>query len=167
MNDGIKKCVSLCILECDDKYLLIRRGKSKNKKEDDCGLYLPIGGKLDSYETPEEAAKREVFEEAGYTINNLEFKGMVIETSKAEYNWVDFIFLSKVSYFEPKETDEGYLEWIPKDKIEQLPMPEIDKVAYKYLLNNQKFIFNDQYDENLNLLYSKEEISGKIIVDRR
>ena len=167
MADGMKKCVALCILKNEDNYLLIRRGKRKNTKEDDYGMYLPIGGKLEPYETPEEAAKREVYEETGYTIDNVEFKGIIIENSKNNYNWVDFVYISEVPYFEPIETDEGYLEWVHKDDVLKLPTPEIDKEVYKYIVNNKKFIFNDEYDEEINLIYSKEELSGKVIIDRR
>ena len=71
MIEGMKKCVSLCLLKSGNSFLLIKRGKSKTKKEDDFGMYIPIGGKIEPYETPEEAAKREVFEETGYNIDNL------------------------------------------------------------------------------------------------
>ena len=54
-----------------------------------------------------------------------------------------------------------------KDDICDLPTPEIDNEIYKYIFNKEKFIFNDVYDKNINLIYSKEELSGKIIVDRR
>lgn len=166
MVDGFKKCVALCILKNEDKYLLIKRGKSKTSKEDDSGMYIPIGGKFDPFETPEEAVKRELKEETGLDIDNIEFKGMIIESSKANYNWVDFVYLSEVPYFDPIDTDEGYLEWVHKDDIDTLPTPEIDKYVYKYIVDNQKFIFNDVYDSDLNLIYAKEELSGKIIVNR-
>ena len=164
--DGLKKCVALCILKNKDNYLLIKRGKSKTTKEDDYGMYIPIGGKFEPFETPEEAAKREVKEETGLDIDNIEFKGMIIESSKANYNWVDFVYISEIPYFDPIDTDEGYLEWVHKDDIDTLPTPEIDKYVYKYIVDNQKFIFNDVYDSDLNLIYAKEELSGKIIVNR-
>lgn len=167
MKEGLKRAVALCILKNGDKYLLIKRGKRKDKKEDYYGKYLPVGGKLEAYETPEEAAKREVFEETGLKIDNIEFKGMIIENSKVNYNWIHFVYLSNVDYFEPKETDEGYLEWVYKDDMESIPTPEIDKEVYKSIVNNAKFIFNDIYDDDLNLIYAKEELSGKVIVDRR
>ena len=167
MPEGLKRCVALCILKNDDKYLLIKRGKRKTKKEEDYGMYLPIGGKLEPFETPEDAAKREVKEETGFDIDNIEFKGMIIENSNINYNWVHFVYLSEVPYFEPKENDEGYLEWVYKDDITDLPTPEIDKEVYKYVVNNQKFIFNDEYDDELNLIYSREELSGEVIVNRK
>ena len=167
MIEGLKRCVALCILKSGDNYLLIKRGKLKTSKEDDSGMYLPIGGKLEPYETPEEAVKRAVREETGVEIVNIEFKGMIIVSFKANYNWVDFVYLSEVPYFNPIDTDEGYLEWVHKNDIETLPTPEIDKYVYKYIVDNQKFIFNDIYDCNLNLIYAKDELNGKIIVDRR
>lgn len=42
MKEGLKKAVALCILKYDDKYLLIKRGKRKDKKEDDYGNIYPL-----------------------------------------------------------------------------------------------------------------------------
>ena len=168
MLDGYKKAVSLCILKNNNKYLLLKRGKRKIKKEEDYGLYIPVGGKIEPYETPEEAAKREIKEEIGIEISSIEFKGILVETcKKVDYNWIDFVFTADIDYFLTNDCDEGDLEWINKEDILNIPTPEIDKEIYKCIINNKKFIFNDIYDDNMMLIYAKEEISGKIIIDRK
>ena len=81
MTDGKKRAVSLCILETEKEYLLIRRGKEKNQKEDCVNQYIPIGGKVEALETPEDAVIREVKEETGILITNAKLMGVVTETS--------------------------------------------------------------------------------------
>lgn len=167
MLEGYKKAVSLCILKNNNHYLLLKRGKSKTKKEEDCGLYIPVGGKIEPFETPEEAAKREIKEEVGIEITNIDFKGIIVETCKTiDYNWIDFVFIADVVCFVPSECEEGVLEWINKDDIFSIPAPEIDKEMYKYIINNEKFIFNDIYNNDMELIYAKEEIKGKIIINK-
>lgn len=164
--EGYKKAVSLCILRNGDNYLLLKRGKEKTKKEEDSGLYIPVGGKIEPYETPEEAARREVKEETGIEVSDIIFKGILFETCKeVDYNWINFVYTADIEYFEPCECNEGFLEWINKENILNIPTPEIDKEIYKYIVNDQKFIFNDVYDKNLQLIYAKEEITEKIIVE--
>lgn len=166
MLDGYKKAVSLCILKNDNNYLLLKRGKCKTKKEEDYGLYIPVGGKIEPYETPEEAAKREIKEETGIEISNIDFKGILVETcKKVDYNWIDFVFIAEVDYFVPNECEEGFLEWINKEDIFNISTPEIDKEMYKYIIDNKKFIFNDIYNSNMKLIYAKEEISGETIIN--
>ena len=48
------------------------------------------------------------------------------------------------------------------------PCSSFDDVIklWNVVADNQKFIFNNYYDENINLYYSKEELSGIVIVDR-
>ena len=41
------------------------------------GYYFPIGGRVKVGETSEEAAKREVFEEIGISVDNLKLRGVV------------------------------------------------------------------------------------------
>ena len=162
MTDGKKRAVSLCILETEEEYLLIRRGKEKNQKEDCVNQYIPIGGKVEALETPEDAVIREVKEETGILITNAKLMGVVTETSPLpKYNWVLYIFTSKIKKQNPIECREGYFEWIKKEKVTTLPTPEIDQKIYEYVKNNQKFIIHTIYDENLILQSAYEYIEEK------
>ena len=78
---------TLCYLEKDNKYLMLYR----NKKEIDInkGKWIGVGGKMEKGETPEQCLIREVWEETGYTLNNYEYRGIVI----FNYNEDDPLFM--------------------------------------------------------------------------
>lgn len=159
--NGQKIAVALCILETDDEYLLIHRGKKKTTKEECVNQYIPIGGKLEPFETPEEGCCREVKEETGITIESPNLLGILTETSPLEkYNWVDYVFYKKIEKQPISNCDEGNLIWIPKTKITLLDTPEIDQKMYEYLIKKQKFIISAVYNESLNLLKAYEYIEG-------
>lgn len=162
MIDGKKRAVSLCILETDNEYLLIRRGKRKNQKEDCTNQYIPIGGKLEALETPEEAVIREIKEETGIPLENPKLMGVVTETSPLpKYNWILYIFTAKIKKQKTIECEEGYFEWIKKEEVTTLPTPEIDQKIYEYVKRNQKFIIHTIYDEDLTLQSAYEYLEEK------
>lgn len=162
MIEGQKRCISLCILESEEEYLLIRRGKRKKDLSDLSGFYIPIGGKLEPYETFEDAVIREIKEETGIDINNPIFLGVLTETSPLpKYNNVVYFFSKKILKQKTKECDEGYFEWIKKENVTNIQAPEIDKMIYKYLEKNQKFIINAVYDDKLNLIKAYEYLDNK------
>lgn len=164
MMEGHKKCISLCILETETEYLLIKRGKRKKNLEDLSGNYIPIGGKIEPYETPEVAIIREIKEETGIKIDNPMFLGILTETSPlSNYNNVVYFFYKRIIKEEPKQCDEGYSEWIEKSNIKNIPIPEIDRIIYEYLEKNQKFVMNAIYDNQLKLLNAYEYLENKII----
>ena len=63
----MKKILTLLIIHKGDKVLL-----GMKKRGFGVGRWNGFGGKVDQGETVENAAKREIFEEAGITANNLE-----------------------------------------------------------------------------------------------
>ncbi len=162
MVDGKKRAVSLCILETDTEYLLIRRGKEKCEKEDCVNQYIPIGGKIEALETPEEAVVREIKEETGISIKNPRLMGVVTETSPLpKYNWVLYIFLAKIKKQTPNPCQEGYFEYVLKEHVTNLPTPEIDQKIYEYVKRNQKFIIHTIYNQELVLLNAYEYLEEK------
>jgi 8-oxo-dGTP diphosphatase len=60
--------------------------------------YIPIAGKLEPFETPIEAAKREVKEECGVDLANLKFCWVMVETSAVDFNWINFIYTAEVDF---------------------------------------------------------------------
>lgn len=164
MMENQKRCISLCILETEKEYLLIRRGKKKKTLEDWSENYIPIGGKIETYETPEDAVIREIREEAGIKIEDPIFRGILTETSPLpKYNNVVYFFSKKIQKQKITECDEGYLEWIEKSNLTNIPTPEIDRIIYNYIRKNKKFIINSTYDNKLNLLTAYEYLENKTI----
>lgn len=122
----------LCYLyDQDDRLLLLHRAKSPN-----AGLYSPIGGKLEVElgEGPHQCAVREIMEETGLEIpiDQVHLFGMVSERAyEGETHWLIFLFEVRQridpSRITTYEFDEGTLEWIDVDAVEQLPIPRTDR----------------------------------------
>ena len=141
---------TLCYLERDDKYLMLHRISKKNDINKD--KWIGVGGHLEDDESPEECIKREIFEETGYDIplNKLEFRALVTFVSqKGDYELMS-LFTAKAPEGEPKECDEGKLEWVSKDKIYDLNLWEGDKIFLKKLAESREFF-------SLKLVYDKED----------
>lgn len=157
--EGLKRVAVICILRNQTNFLLLKRFNEPLK-----GLYVPVGGKVDPYENPKDAAIREVREEAGLEIDQMRFCGTLVETSPSKYNWMSFIYEAEVPYFEPPLCNEGLLEWHDFKHIDSFPTPETDFFIYQYVLHKKPFAFNAVYSENIELLSMIEEIENKKVV---
>jgi 8-oxo-dGTP diphosphatase len=111
-----------------DEVLLMHR----NAREDDdhLGKYNGLGGKMDPTEDVATCMKREIHEEAGINVVEMQLRGTINWTGfgpKGE-DWMGFIFLiTRFTGTTFKHCPEGELEWIPKDRINTLPMWEGDR----------------------------------------
>ena len=106
------------------------------KKEPNCGMYSPIGGKLevDEGESPYACAIREIEEESGIALalNEIRMTGVVSETAyEQKTHWLIFLFEVTrpvdAKEIASMEFDEGTLEWVEVDQVEALDIPETDR----------------------------------------
>lgn len=119
----------LCDLrDAQGRVLLLSRKKSPNQ-----GLCSPIGGKLDvaKGESPAQCAQREIHEEAGIEIpiERIHLVGMVSEEAfEGRGHWLMFVYrvLGPV-WTEPREMNEGRLDWYTPEAMERLALPESDR----------------------------------------
>lgn len=156
---GLKKDAVLCVIKNikTNKYLILKR-----TKEPHLGKCIPIGGKIKPCETPNQAVLRECQEETGLVLNDCKIRGMMIETSPVDFNWTNFIFYAEVEEEKLKECIEGELIWVDKEEVMKMNMPDSDKFLYKYLfMNNEFFMLDVTYDENLKITSLEEVINGK------
>ena len=137
---------TLCYIEQDGKYLMLHRVKKENDINKD--KWLGVGGHFEAGESPEECVCREVKEETGYTLTSYRFRGLITfvcgEGSK-------YMCLYTADGFTgtPKECNEGILEWVESDKIEDLNLWEGDKIFFRLLRENRPFFsLKLVYDEN-------------------
>ena len=112
-----------------DRLLLIERKKEPNK-----GAWSPIGGKLEMLqgESPHQCAVRETFEEVGLRIeaSDLHLFAMISEKAyEGSTNWLMFAFdcRKKISAL-PRDIDEGKFKFFARSEIENLKIPETDRV---------------------------------------
>ncbi|MCX6354136.1 MAG: NUDIX domain-containing protein [Candidatus Aureabacteria bacterium] len=159
VSNGHKQPAVLCILKSGDRFLLLKRKKEPNK-----GKYTPVGGKIDPYENPIHSAIRETLEETGIRITNPKYCGVMVESSPTNYNWICFVYLAEIEHIDPPACKEGTLEWIGFSKLFGIPAPKTDWHIYKYLVDNKNFMFNIEYDQELNIISMREEIENKLLV---
>ena len=163
VNPGIKRTAAMVVLRHGKEFLLLKRNKEPN-----AGRFVPIGGKLEPYERPIDAAIRETYEEAGLRLDKeqLYYAGVLAESSPTNYNWLCFIYVADIGRIPPPPCDEGALEWIHFGRIPDIPTPPTDWQIYQYLMRRQPFALDAVYDENLEMLEMREEISGEVVWGR-
>lgn len=146
------KLATLCYVRHGNKTLMIHRIKKANDMHQ--GKWNGLGGKLESGETPEECARREIKEESGLTVTNLMLKGFLTFPGFAnDEDWYAFVFISDKFEGELIDSPEGILRWIDNSQLLQLEIWEGDRIFIPWLdLNgffSAKFIYkNGEYKEH-------------------
>ncbi|WP_047982800.1 NUDIX hydrolase [Ornithinibacillus californiensis] len=99
-----------------DEILLLNREASTWM-----GSWNGVGGKLEANETPMECILREVREETGIILENMQFKGIVTWKVDDQYDGGMYAFVGEApeiyEYSTPIKTDEGILDWKTIDWI--------------------------------------------------
>lgn len=143
---------TLCYIEKNNFYLLLHR--TKKEKDVNKDKWIGIGGKFEEGESPFDCIKREVKEETGLILNKAEYRGLVTfvsrqspEPGKPEvppYYELMHIFWTD-DFTGPGQGDllpscnEGQLEWVPKEKMNELPHWESDELFLKLIEDRAPF----------------------------
>lgn len=109
------------------KTLMVHRHKRDGDQH--LGKYNGLGGKLEPGEDVVTCMKREIREEAGIECLELALRGTISWPGfgKGGEDWFGFVF--RIDRFEGTpytENHEGTLEWIPVDRVLELPLWEGD-----------------------------------------
>lgn len=156
-GQGYKRVATFVVLKHNDAFLLLKRAKEPHKEK-----FVPVGGKVEAYESPEQAAIRETFEETGIQLQHLDYCGTLTETSPTAYNWVSFVYVAEIDKVEPPACDEGVLQWVDFSDIYNVPTPTTDRIIFGKIRGNKKFALNAIYDAALNLKMLKDELTGEL-----
>ncbi len=129
---------TLCyVLRGNDVLMLHRVKKKKDINKD---KWIGIGGKFEPGESPEECLLREAMEETGLTLTSWRCRGVVTflpdDLAEGEYM---YLFTADGFEGELKECDEGDLEWVSRDFLDQLPKWEGDQIFLDLLWQDAPF----------------------------
>ena len=130
---------TLCYLEKDGAWLMLHRTKKKNDCNHD--KWIGVGGKFEACESPEECLLREVKEETGVTLTRWRYRGIItfVLDGAGEYM---HLFTADGFTGELKECDEGVLEWIPRDRLLEIPHWEGDAIFLDLIAREDQPFFS-------------------------
>lgn len=128
---------TLCYIEKDGAYLMLHRTAKENDINKE--KWIGIGGHFEENESPVECLLRETKEETGLTLLSWHFHGVV--TFQSDQWQTEYMFLYTSHEFEGEliPCDEGELEWVPLEKINDLHLWEGDRIFLKTLTDGEDF----------------------------
>ena len=125
---------TLCYLENGrGEYLMLHRVKKEHDVNHD--KWIGVGGKFEGDESPDECLLREVREETGLTLTRWRFRGVVTFLTDGDWEG-EFMYLFTADGWTgelARDCAEGDLEWVPKDRVEALPLWEGDRIFLRLL----------------------------------
>ena len=135
------KLSTICYIDNGSQLLLLHR----NKKENDIhqGKWVSVGGKFEIGETPEECAKREIYEETGLIAEKLELCGFITFPNFTQdgQDWYSFVY--RVTEFSGnliENCPEGTLEWVNYEDVMNKPTWEGDYIFLQWILDRRPYI---------------------------
>ena len=141
-----RNLTTLCYIEQDGKYLMLHRVKKENDMNKD--KWIGVGGHFEADESPEDCVLREVKEETGYTLTSYRFRGIITFLYRGACKYM-CLYTADGFTGQPIECDEGTLEWVDIDKVDDLDLWEGDKIFFRLLKENRPFFsLKLSYDEN-------------------
>lgn len=136
------------VLSPDKSKVLLNHRISKNTDEH-LGKYNGLGGKLERKENLLQGLYREIHEESGIHCIESELRGSINWTNfgPSQRDWMCFIYLiTKYDGIPWGKNAEGPLEWIPINKLTELPMWEGDYLFIPLLFDNDPKPFHGWMD---------------------
>ena len=119
--------VSVLILYNKDKEILLQHRAKDAKRLPDYWAFF--GGGIEDGETPEQALRREIFEELEYKVLN-PTKVLVQKFTHNEDENTKYVFVEEYDYSQPLLQHEGQNKgWWKFDDLEQLKIVDHDKVT--------------------------------------
>ena len=127
---------SLCYITRGNDVLMLHRVKKKNDINHD--KWIGIGGKFEENEAPDECLLREVREETGLQLTSWQCRGIVTFLSENDGEYM-YLFTADGFTGQLKECDEGDLQWVSREFLDQLPKWEGDKIFLDLLWQDAPF----------------------------
>ena len=151
------KNTTLCYIERDGAYLMLHRVKKEHDENRD--KWIGVGGKFEDKESPEDCLLREVREETGLTLTRYAYRGIVTFVSDLWPSEYMHLFTADGFTGDLRPCDEGDLEWVPKERIADLPIWAGDKIFLRLLTEDVPFF-------SLKLCYEGERLVQAVLDGR-
>ncbi len=129
---------TLCYVLRGNEVLMLHRVKKKNDINKD--KWIGIGGKFEALESPDECLLREAKEETGLTLTSYACRGVVTFLTENPEDG-EYMYLFTADGFEGDiiECNEGDLQWVSREFLDDLPKWEGDKIFLDLLFQNAPF----------------------------
>lgn len=117
------------VLSADGREVLLVH-RNARPGDQHLGKYNGLGGKIEPDEDVLAGMRREIFEEAGIDCDALSLRGTISWPGfgKQGEDWLGFVFLVTAFTGTPFASNpEGTLEWVPLERLYDLPMWEGDR----------------------------------------
>ncbi len=151
------KNTTLCYIERGGAYLMLHRVKKEHDENRD--KWIGVGGKFEDKESPEDCLLREVREETGLTLTRYAYRGIVTFVSDLWPTEYMHLFTADGFTGDLRPCDEGDLEWVPKERIADLPIWAGDKIFLRLLTEDVPFF-------SLKLCYEGERLVQAVLDGR-
>ncbi len=136
------------------KHVLLLRGSSQKRIW--ANKYNGIGGHIERDEDIYAAALREVREETGLAIERLRLVGLINIDGDQPTGIMLFVFTAESRSGDPISSEEGALEWIARDQLDQInlveDLPIILPRALDQPMDALPFFAHYHYDEQERLI---------------
>ena len=148
------KNTTLCYITRGDQVLMLHRVKKEKDLNKD--KWIGIGGKFEGEESPDACLLREAKEETGLTLTRWHCRGVVTFLSDRWEGEYMYLFTADGFEGELKECDEGDLQWISREFLDELPKWEGDKIFLDLLWQDAPFFL-------LTLRYEGETLAEAVL----
>ena len=134
---------NMCMVYDDKGNVLIEEKVGQNYK----GLIFP-GGHLEKNESIVDSTIREIREETGLTISDLEFCGVKDWIERSGSRYIVFLYKTKVFSGKLHSSDEGRVFWMPLDELRKVEKPfwHIDKMLEIFCGEGASELYFDRTD---------------------
>lgn len=112
---------TLCFVTHGDDILLLKRAEHKRIYP---GRYNGVGGHIERDEEPLSGAIREIREETGLSVHNVQFCGTIHVDAGHTNGIMVFVFRAEAETRNVTDSHEGRLEWVARRDINTLPLVE-------------------------------------------
>ena len=149
------KHTTLCYITRGNDVLMLHRVKKENDINKD--KWIGIGGKFEEDESPDECLLREAKEETGLTLTSWRCRGIVTFLTNDPWEG-EYMYLFTADGFEGELStcDEGDLQWVSREFLNQLPKWEGDQIFLDLLWQDVPFFL-------LKLRYDGEKLVEAVL----